>query len=197
MAAVAYLGEHFAGKESAAALLARLLEPPRDDPFAEHSQQSAAVTPQLAQAIITALAANGTPQARQTIERFLVNESKVGGNPTLATMALKVIFGFAGQESDDLLFRAITSATRAGERLPPDMLASVAASASEMLRVRLANYMASSDTPQAIYDELWTCLRESWPENLAAQVVLYNCRRPAPRTSVCWKRSSRRQAAPQ
>ena len=43
----------------------------------------------------------------------------------------------------------------------------------ESLRVRLAKYMLSPETPPALYDQLWVCLKERKPANLAAQIVLY------------------------
>ena len=49
----------------------------------------------------------------------------------------------------------------------------IVSSASKSFRIRLAKYMVGAETPPTLYDQLWACLKEPKPANLAAQIVLY------------------------
>lgn len=72
VAAVTYLGEHFAGQQGAVELLARLIEPVAEAPAVTGKPQPApAVNAKLIEAVIIALATNGTPLARQTTENLI------------------------------------------------------------------------------------------------------------------------------
>jgi hypothetical protein len=188
VAAVGYLGEHFAGKQSAAELLIRLLAgpPTSTDPDDDGPRGPSA---NLVQAIVAALAVNGTPLARQTIDQLASGNSNTSDNRGAGAAALKMLLGRPGQENEDSLLRVVVLA---GQPQPADrdsalwngqhriLLDLLKSSASATLRMRLANYMIAPETPQTWYDQLWTCLQEPRPENLAAQSVLYRSDRPDP-----------------
>ena len=182
-AAVAWLGERFAGKESAAELLTRLLELGADDPFGETLRRHApAPSPKLTEAIVAALAANGTPLAAETLERLAAGRLKTADNQTAAAAALKALAGRPGPAGEDLLFRVATASPPAAtadrptidpQRLRATALELVKSSGSEALRGRLARHAVEPQTPQALCDELWDCLKAPRAENLAAQIIFY------------------------
>ncbi len=188
VAAVSYLGMHFSGKPSAAELLIRLLEGvPATTDSEEPRPKARGTDTQLVEAIVAALAVNGTPLAWQTIEQLAAGNLKTSDNPAAAPAALKALLGRPGQESEDSLLRVVALA---GQPPPIDgsrtdlkgqrstLLALMKSSASASLRLRLANYMIAPETPQSWYDQLWACLQEPRPENLAAQSALYQSNRP-------------------
>ncbi len=183
LAAVNYLGEHCTSQQSAAELLAKLLELPAHDPAARHTQGTIA---KLLEAIVATLAATDTPLARQTLERLVAGTLRTTHPQVAATAALKALLTRACPGNDDLLFRVITAPDRPfkGDRteIDPQKLQHMAialmdVTASESFRVRLAKEMVAPGTSVAVYDRLWTCLREARPETLAAQIVLYESNR--------------------
>ena len=203
VAAIGYLGGHFSGKESAATLLAALLEPAADDPFAEtaaappskvavgmHGSASPSYnkqTPKLTEAIIAALAANGTPRARQILQDLADGSLKVADGPAAATAAFHALAARPGREGQDFLFRMVTAAVRpAAEdprvndlaKLRNAAIALAGASGSESLWARLAKFMLAPETPKTLYGQLWAYVKEPRPENLVPQAVLYEGDRP-------------------
>ena len=76
--------------------------------------------------------------------------------------------------------RSRPTARRQSGRQHRILLDLLRSSASASLRLRLANYMIAPETPPSWYEELWTCLQDPRPENLAAQSVLYRSDRPDP-----------------
>jgi hypothetical protein len=182
-AAVTWLGEHYAGKDAACELLIRLLESGVDDPFAEAAPQrppNAKVT----EALVAALAANGTPRARQTLERLVAGTMKTADNQTAAAAALTVLLKRPGHEKEDeeLLFGVVTlpadtaamdAAMIDSDKLRVTAFGLVESSASEALRIRLARYAVRPETPPALCDRLWACLKAPRTENLAAQTIFY------------------------
>jgi hypothetical protein len=197
IAAVTHLGQRFAGNDNAAELLANLLQSPTDDPFAGNSDAVGATAPvnganqQLIDATVAALAANGTPRARQLLESLVAGTVNTPNNQGAATAALKALLGRYGPENESLLFRIITAPDRAPgespaaidqEKLRGVALSLLNSTTSKALRVRLANYMVASETSQAAYDQIWACLKEPRPENMAAQAILYQSERTDPAT---------------
>jgi hypothetical protein len=184
-AAVGYLGQHFAGKTSAAELLLRLLDPAAT-PRERASREADA---RVIEDIVTALAVNGTPLAWQSIDQLACGNLKTSDNPAAATAALKTLLGRPGQDNEESLLRVVAlqgepqpadrpaAERKAQHRILLDLLRS---SASASLRLRLANYMIAPETPPSWHEELWTCLQDPRPENLAAQSVLYRSNRPDP-----------------
>ncbi len=189
MAAVGYLSEHFPGNQNAAELLIRLLEGP--SPSTDPDDGPGGASTSIVQAIVAALAVNGTPLARQTIDQLAVGNLNTSDNRAAAAAALKILLSRPGQESEESLLRVVALA---GQPPPADrdpakwkgqhatLLDLLRSSAPAPLRLRLANYMIAPETPQAWYDQLWTCLQDPRPENLAAQSVLYRNERPEPAT---------------
>jgi hypothetical protein len=154
--------------------------------------QRVATNPALTEAVVAALAANGTATARQILER-LVAGTQPTADPQVASMAaLKALLCCADQGSEDLVFRVVTAseteptAAAAADRAAIDQgklraaaLEWVKASASGQFRLRLANYMTATETPQTIFEQIWASLRDARFENVAAQVVLYRSERLA------------------
>jgi hypothetical protein len=190
VAAVGYLGGHFAGKQSAAELLIRLLEgPPTNTDSDEGPRGARGTSTNLIEAIVAALVVNGTPLAWQTIDQLALGNLRTSDNRTAAAAALRMLLSRPGQENEDSLLRVVALAgqTQPVDRTPADLkgqhttlLDLLKSSASASLRQRLANYMIAPETPQNWYDQLWTCLQDPRPENLAAQSVLYRSDRPDP-----------------
>jgi hypothetical protein len=186
-AAVGYVGEHFAGKTSAAELLIRLLEPSDQAGSPAPRPTNREATARVIEAIVAALAVNGTPLAWQTIDQLACGNLRTSDNQVAATAALSALLRRPGQENEDSLLRIVALAGHppagravdvAGQhRLLLDQLKS---SASASLRLRLVNYMIAPETPRSWSDELWTCLQDPRPENVAAQSVLYRSDRPDP-----------------
>jgi hypothetical protein len=182
-AAVAWLGERFAGHQSAAELLTRLLELGADDPFGETARRRApAPDPKLTEAIVAALAVNGTPLATETLQRLVAGKLSTADNQLAAVAALKALSGRSQRERDDLLFRVVTASPPSAEadrptidpqKLRATALELVKSRASEPLRLRLAQYAVEPQTPQPLCDQLWDCLKEPRTENLASQIVFY------------------------
>jgi hypothetical protein len=183
LAAVGYLGAHFAGKETAAEFLLKLLQPSSADPFAENAARTTATTnAKLSEAVVAALAANGTPRARQILESLVNGTPKTTDPSAAAVAALKTLAARPGPDSDDLLVRVMTAPSRdepddltadGAARLRSAAMALVRSAGSESLRVRLAGSMVARETSPALYDRLWSLLKEPRSENLAAQLILY------------------------
>ncbi len=179
--AVAYAGKHFATEESAE-LLAKLLGPPPVDSGSRQLPQRVKTSPALIDAVVAALLANGTATARQILERLVAGTQETIDPQLAAAAALKALLQHAGQNNEDLVFRVITSpeppAKTGRSAIDRDKLRSmslewVKASASEALRLRLANSMIAARTPPAVCKQIWTTLSDARVENLAAQIVLY------------------------
>jgi len=185
--AVAWLGEQFAGKASAAELLAKLLESETDNPSVKtRPRRAPAPNPRLTAAIVAALAANGTPLATKTLERLAAGELETADKQVAAAAALKALASRPGREGEDTIFRAATaprptgSANRTGSASPElrsTTMQLIKSTASEALRVRLARHATELQTPQTLFDELWDCLKEPRAENLAAQIIFYQSNR--------------------
>ena len=181
--AVAWLGDRFAGKASAAELLVKLLESETADPSAKtRPRRPPAPNPKLAEAIVAALAANGTPLATKSLERLVTGELETADKQVAAVAALKALAGRPGREGEDAIFRAATasrpadSANRTGSASPKlrsSTMELIKSTASDALRVRLARHATQPQTPQELFDELWDCLKEPRAENLAAQIIFY------------------------
>ena len=183
VAAVDYLGTHFAGKESAAEFLLKLLQPPPINLFADGALRPAATTnPKLSEAVVAALVANGTPRARQILEGLVEGTPKTANASLVAMAAMKTLYARPGQESEDLLVRVITAQNYNGTddpaandavKLRSAAMGLVRLTASESLAIRLAKCMLAPETSKTLYDQLWVVLKEPRPENLAAQIILY------------------------
>lgn len=182
LAAVAYLGQQYAGNENAAELLAKLIESPTDDPFlgsgsAPASRNAKSLHTQLTETIVTALATNGSARARRTLEEIVSGDLNALDPQAAASAALRAIAMQPDSESNDILVRIIAGKQSVAATVDSEKLRGVAielvAGATESVRMRVAERMVSGDVPQAIYDRLWARLKEPRAENIAAQIVLY------------------------
>ena len=92
-------------------LLVGLLEGPADDPFEKNPRQRpAASSVELTEALVAALAANGTPLAHETIERLVTDNVRGGVSDVARNAALRAILAHPSARSEDLLFRIVTTA---------------------------------------------------------------------------------------
>ncbi len=180
--AVAYAGRHCATRESAE-LMAQLLEPPAGE-SGRQSPQRMAANPALVNAVVAALAANGTTTARRILAGLVTGTQATIDPQGAATAALKALLQDARRSDEELVFDIITSscpdppvnaepAAIDRDKLRATALVWVKASASESLRLRLAKYTIAPATPSVISKQLLTLLSEARVENLAAQIVLY------------------------
>jgi len=185
--AIRHLAKHSVGDQDAAKLLTELLEASGTDAAGREEEEN----PKFVEAAIAALAVNGTPAARRTLERLVAGTLPVANPQSAATAALKALLARNCPENEDLLLRVITAPERPtkgeGTEIDPQKLRHLAialleTTASEALRVRLAKAMIAPETSAALYEQLWACLREARPENLAAQAVLYQSGRLDPKT---------------
>jgi hypothetical protein len=186
-AAVTRLGERFRGSANAASLLAKLLESATlervttsiDD---DGGPGPAAPSTKLTQAIIGSLVANGTPDAIHTIEGLLAGTFKTTNPQAASTAVIETLLEHPCRQNEDMLFQFVVSqnSPAAGNRIAVDLeriyrasVARIVSAASDAFRIRLANHMNSPETPQTIYDQLWTYLKEPRAEYLAPQIILY------------------------
>ena len=182
ISAVTFLGQRFAGNESAAELLAKLIESPTDDPFlgptsGTASKNAKSWNSQLAEAIVSALAANRTARARRTLEEIVSGDLRTLEAQAAAEAALRAIAMQPDSEGNDILMRVITAKQVVAANVNAETLQAVAvelvANATETVRMHVAECMNSGDIPQPVHDRLWAHLKEPRPENVAAQITLY------------------------
>jgi len=186
--AVAFLGSRDTEKEAAAELLTRLLQPwllegvaqtMVDDPSSRGSKESAIA---LNRAIITALGANGTAPARDTLKKILAAQFKTEDDFVAVETALQTMGDHLSPEHEAILLRVLTSAEvirppghgvvdaetmrfMAVEILKPK--------ASRDIRTQVAQHMVKPKTPQGVRNALLPLVREINPLSLEAQAILY------------------------
>jgi hypothetical protein len=185
LAAIGWLGEHSTDKETAGDQLVKLLE--SSVVALDMAPPTPGMKTKVTEAIVAALGVNGTPHARECLERLVAGTLKTADNQAAATAALKALLSQPRPENEDLFFRVLTAPQQpaTADRAAPDpqilqqtAVSMINSAASESFRVRLANCMASTDLPSAVYEKLWALLAEPRSENLAAQVVLYESDQP-------------------
>ncbi len=186
-AAIDCLGKRAGDKQAAAEVLGRLLEPPADARDSDRATRPLASDAKLAEAAIAALAANGTPAAWRIIRQVAVGQLETLDNRAAVIAAVKALLAWPSKENDGALFGVVTAAETKPAGQPPasdaqglrkTCLALIGASASESLRLRLADHLAAPSAPQALYEEIWRSLQEPRWENLLAQISLYLSNRP-------------------
>lgn len=183
--AVEYYGKQHVGDEAAAQLLTQLLEGPSAAGSADEvteeidrrsrlrrglgSRQSPAI-----EAIVAALAANGTAKARQTLEGLLVGTVSTE-NSQGAQAALKALVEHPSPEHEEIVLRVLTAAqTETGrEGLRQQAVALLKTSASSRFRVRLAEHLAGPAVSADLRAMLEPIIQEPTPVNFEARVVLY------------------------
>jgi len=187
--AVEYLGEKFAGSEPAAQGLTDLLKPLKVDP-APAGQPPGAVRPRnpaestkLVETIVAALGSNGSAAAKSTLEQILSGSLATEDDKTAVEAALKTLVTNPSPEGDALLLRALTAADalRPADRQGPwpakelraKAMELVKPSASEGLRLKLAEAFAERFAKLDAQDPMRELLSITDPLNCRAQLVLY------------------------
>jgi hypothetical protein len=186
--AVGHLGQRFVGRADAARMLAQLLAPPKpaqpggQGPQPGYSPQYSQANPQLVQAIVAALGVNGTDVALGFLEQLLSGTLATDDDKTAVDAALKVLADHPSAKSDDILFRAVTAAEKlrapsTGQVTPDELrqkaLEVVSLGASDALRTKLARYVTQPTTPPEWRDQIGGFLVQQHPDNVGAQLVLY------------------------
>jgi hypothetical protein len=194
-AALTRFGERFADdKEHAAQCLANLLDIFAAKAQADGGPRPVAIAPgatpfsatakktQLVAAIVAALGDNGTSRARQVLEDIVLGKRKTADQQKVAVAALKALTARRGAATDDLLYRVIVAQERPDEDDSPSpsqakaldaALVAARAKGSDSLAVRLANWMTTTKVSKTLQDRLLAFLKEARPENLAAEIVLF------------------------
>ncbi|MEX2138680.1 MAG: hypothetical protein WD894_05425 [Pirellulales bacterium] len=178
--AVPLLGNSNGNAQANARLLLELLDEP--SPAAPTSARHPTVMHGLAQAIVTALAANSSDVAQHALKEILLGKLQTNLDDRSFTMAaLAALFNRGGAEAEVLVYTVLTMpdavrptgrSTFTGEALQKECVTLVRNSASQQLRLRLAQYTAHPSTPTAHRALLLPMLLEPRGENLAAQAAL-------------------------
>jgi len=197
--AVGYLAQRFVGNAPAARMLGQLLEPPKsqEDP-AKGSQpgygpQYRQASPQLVQAVVAALAINGTDVALAMIEQLLAGTLATEDDKTAVGAALNVLAAHPSAKAQDIVFRALTAPEKlrtgsggnvTADQLRETALAAVSATASEPFRTRLATYLAQPGTSPQLREQMGGFLSQQHPDNVGAQLILYQSAQTPPETKA-------------
>lgn len=189
--AIALLGRRFVGNASAARLLTNLLSsddlgPPiagladEDSPSRRRAQGNTADEAATVAAIAEALSINATPVARQTLGQIVGGEL-AGNVPSARKAALDAIAGRPSAETDamllEVLMKSSHSAAEDAYRNPDSVIAMLAAltpSGAESVRMEMATRMLAPSSSPGQRGMLAAVLLEPYPENLAAQAMLYH-----------------------
>lgn len=136
----------------------------------------------LIKAVIEALGVNGSAAARKTLEEMVAGTCPTEDDKTAAEAALAALVDHPCPENEAILFRVLTAA----EQLRPPGRGEVTADdlckkafsliepvATERFRLKLAYHLLAPTTPQEDHDLLDTFIQELHPDNVAAQMVLY------------------------
>lgn len=185
-AAVAYLGQHAAGKEAAAKLLTSLvLLPPAESEHPPEANPPPA-DPALVEAVAAALGTNGTPTARQTLGRLITGRLKTGDQRGAAQAALKSLIEHPSVEHEEMLFRVLTAAEQlrppGQDELSADELLRLALElleqkATPQFRKRLAQHFVEAPRSCPVPEPLLRFLAAPVAANLDAQAMLYQSTR--------------------
>ncbi len=188
--AVKHLGQRFVGKESAARMLANLLERPEEEEEEEPEErppgasrpQVAQGNPQLIEAVVEAIHVNATAEARRILEQLLAAARPTESDEATVDAVLKTLVEHPGPQYDTILLRALTEAQKlrpegrgelTADELRSQTLELVKSNASEPLRTELAKRLVRPTTPPQLRSTLGEFLQQDHPGNLGAQLVLY------------------------
>lgn len=186
--AVGQLARRAPGSVKVAENLAKLLAPPAEEEATEqgpqpgYRSQSGGRDPRLVEAIVAALGANGTDAARAILGQLLAGTLSTDDDKTAVDAALKALAGDPSQQTDALLFCALTAPEKlrsqpngeiGPEQLREMALAVVSSTASETLRTTLALFLVQPTTPPAWREQMAGFLQEQHPDNVGAQLILY------------------------
>ncbi|HUT13447.1 MAG TPA: hypothetical protein VMY42_23365 [Thermoguttaceae bacterium] len=192
--AVGLLGQRARGNANVAVNLAKLLEPlPEEEPVEPKVPPSGrppqVIRPRpgrtntdLIEALVEALGANGTDEARGFLVQILAGTLPNDDDKTAVDAALETLVDNACPENEAILLRALTMAEQlreagrgeiTAEELRTKTLKLVESTASAQFRVKLAEYLLAANTPQTLQPVVGKFLEAEDPENLDAQLVFY------------------------
>lgn len=192
--AVGHLGARFRGDPrapSVARMLGELLKPVEEEqtpgdsgntprPYTRH--QTRRSDPKLIEALVAALGANGSDEARQILGQILDGTLPTDDDKTAVSAALRALADHPSAENEALLFRALVEAEKLGpnpeggmtaEEIRQETLGLVASSASMEFRTKLAQHLLAPTTGPQHRELLGGFLEENHPNNLGAQLLLY------------------------
>jgi hypothetical protein len=200
--AVGHLGKQSVGNAAAAPLLAQLLAPPKaEEKPAEGTQpgyrpQQLQPNPQLVQAIVTALAINGTDVARTILVQLLAGMLPTEDDKAAVEGALKALVEHPSPQTDSILLTALTAPEKlraasrgqvTADQLREKTLTAVSSTASEGLRTALARYLVQPATPPQWREQMGGFLTQQDPNNVGAQLILYQSEGTAPETKATFE----------
>ncbi len=176
--AVRYYGRNTAGNAKAIALLLNMLAIPGAGEVQE-------------EAIVQALADNGTPAAWKGIEGLLDGTTRAA-HPVLARdTALRVLIDRGDSTSEKILLAAVLRSSKSSSPTVRDLARKIledhGPEMSEGFRVVLAGYSVDPQIPQDQRDLLQEFLLRPDPRNLGAQAIIYR----APATPLALRRHLR------
>jgi len=192
--AVGFLSQRARGSANVAVNLAELLKLlPEEEPVEPETTppgrppqvirpQSPRANTDLLKALIDALGANGTDQARGFLEQILAGTLPNDDDKTAVDAALATLAQNACPENEAILLRALTAAEQlreagrgeiTAEELRTKTLKLVESSASPRFRAELAEYLLAPNTPQTLQPLVGKFLEAEDPANLDAQLVFY------------------------
>ena len=177
--AVAFLGRRRAGHQDAGELLTRLLQ--REGKAGTDRGRRGKTVSAETEAILAALAANGTARTRKTLLQIVTGELAINGRNG-AQAAVQALARHPTPETESILYRALTQSS--GVQMPGSgktaasgfesmILAAVRPEAAEQFRVRLAEHIVDPGTSDALRERLGGLIEEPRVENLAAQMLIY------------------------
>lgn len=133
-------------------------------------------------AIVQALAANGTNEARQVMGQLLAGSLRAGSERAAVSAVIKALADYPCAENEAVLFVLLTDP----QKLRPDEQAGITSgslqetvtqlverSASPALRAQVAAYVAGQTASPEMSARLAKSLTASHPYNVAAQIALY------------------------
>lgn len=181
--AINHLGKFGPDKRVAAEILKNMLAVPASSSNDTSKRNAKAVgDAKIIEAVIVALADNGTPAAWKTIEQVALGKLAVKAPEAAVLEAVKMLIEHPSLESEEALLCVVASASqpfsngygqeKAVER-KDQILSSVKSSASRQFRIRLADHIVSSQPSLQVFDRLWSCLQNQSAEDLIPQVVVY------------------------
>jgi len=160
----------------------------------------------LIEAIVMALGKNATDAARQTLEAVLLGQFKTEDDKEATETAMQTLVDNYDPENEAVLYRVLTSQrkpqqpsdekgpmkgpSRPGQKkikagdLRADILELLEPVASEQFRVMLAKRVLDPSTPREQFDLFWQFVASDSPDNLAAQILVYQSQEPNEQTKV-------------
>jgi len=182
--AVAFLGKSYVGSENAAQLLVRLLSTPSQQPSGSRRGSEDRSSEAQIEAIVAALADNGTPTAWQTLEGLLDGTVRSDDDAAAREAALAALAEQGGSTGEDILLKVLLRSSGSSSETVRDwtrkFLDEYGPDLSERFRVALAGRCVDPQLAQerrAIVEEF---LLKPDPKNLGAQVVIYRGAATAP-----------------